>query len=307
MPAAPYVASLARNLDAYPQALLDGTFRIVVGCAMIDEDLLVLQSGARGAVRADGTPVVLIPGTPPRELVPGSRIRGGGGHYRIESFRDAGQGGWRLAEPIPRRCVEAARGVQLMAPLSAIFPAPTHSERLFAAVARPDESPAPLAPVGGTLRVADQCLMLGDDLLILPPYSWAEFDMDGRLVVRIAKRGHGDSVLARPGDRIAGSGAFTSPQGSALAPMPRPLIAPVPERCRPPGRGAVALNPEPTVHPGASDYRDPGAGATLVVPPPAPPPPVSNPASCPAGTRLSFGLCRRPDGSVVVVHERRPQ
>ncbi|HEX8525840.1 hypothetical protein [Allosphingosinicella sp.] len=302
--APPYVATLAQRLGAYPQALRGGTFRIVDGCAMIDDDLLVLPHGARGAVRDDGTPVVVLPGDPPRVLAPGLRIRGGGGGYPLEAFSASGTG-WLLAKPIPERCARAARNAQLMAPVVSIYPPSSFAERLYAAVARDEPTPLPLEPVGGILRVVEQCLLLGDRLLVLPAYSWVQFTEDGRLNVRIARRGYGESIPAMPGDRILGSGAGLMAEREPLPPMPRPLVQPVPDRCRPLGRGAVILNPDPQVIPqGRSDYADPGAGATLAVPPPAPPPPVSDPRSCPPGTRHSFALCRRPDGSVVVVRER---
>jgi hypothetical protein len=68
----------------------------------------------------------------------------------------------------------------------------------------------------------------------------------------------------------------------------------------------VTLNPSPRVESGqGTAYRDPSVAGRFAVPPPAPPPPVSRPASCPPGTKLSFGLCRKPDGTVVRVVERR--
>lgn len=301
----PYVAALARPLGAYPQALLQGTFRIVDGCAMIDEDLLVLPAGSRGIVRPDGTQAALVPGKPPRELVHGRRIRGGGGAFPLDAFSDRS---WPLAAPVPERCARIARGAQLISPLVAVYPPRTYAERLYAAVAREDLSPPPHAPLGGVLRVVDQCLLLGDDLLVLPANSWVQYFGDGRLGVRIARRGYGESVLGAPGDRIRGSGAGLMAEDESIPEMPRPLLEPIPARCRPPGRRGVVLNADPEViRGGGSPHVDPGAGATLVVPPPPPPPPVGDPKSCPPGTRLSAGLCRRPDGSVVVVRERPPR
>jgi hypothetical protein len=283
-PPAAYLAVLRDPQEVWPAAIVGGTFRIVQGCAMVGDHLLVMPKGSTLG-----------------RLKPGDEIEGGGGEFPLASFSGR-QAPWALVEPIPERCSRLAEKGLLTAGLR-VRPPSRFSKPLYAAVGTDENGPYPLAPVGGELRVVDQCLMLDERLLVLPAGSFVQFDDDGRLLVNIAGAG---AVRAMPGDRIVGGGGAVSAEDEPLAAMPRPLIEPIPTRCRPEGRQAVTLNPSPRVERGqGTGYRDPGSANRLAVPPPAPPPPVSNPSSCPSGTTLSFGLCRKPDGTVVRVVERR--
>ncbi|HLL31364.1 MAG TPA: hypothetical protein VK403_10245 [Allosphingosinicella sp.] len=132
----------------------------------------------------------------------------------------------------------------------------------------------PMAIVGGTFRIVDGCAMVGEHLLVMP-------------------RG---STLAglEPGTEVEGGGGEFPLASFTGRNAPWALAEPIPERC-----ARLATRALVTVGLRDQSRRRPA-------PPQAtPPPPVSDPASCPPGTKLSFGLCRKPDGTVVRVVERR--
>lgn len=295
--AAPYLATLADDHEAWPQALIRGTFRMVDGCAMLDENLLVLPRGARLEKGARGETVIRLAGASPRVIPTGYTLSGGGGGYPASSMRGEANG-WRLAEPMPERCARLATQAVLVAP-DLIVPPSRYRDCLYTAIQREDLQPRPIAPVSGTLRIVDQCLLLDDALLVLPARSYVEFDRGGTPVIHVATS-YMETVATSPGDRIEGSGGGLMAEAEPIHAAPRPLIQPVPERCRPPGRRGVMLNPNPRViRAGDPGYRDPGAAGTYAVPPPAPPPPVSDPTECPPGSRLFHGLCRDAEGKTV--------
>lgn len=131
-----------------------------------------------------------------------------------------------------------------------------------------------MAIVGGTFRVVDGCAMVGDHLLVLPK--------------------GGTLAGLTPGSEVEGGGGEFPLASFSGRNSPWRLAEPIPHRCaRLAGKGLLAAGLRPR-----SQGRPPP-------PPTTPPPPVSNPASCPPGTRLSYALCRRPDGTVVRVVERR--
>jgi len=131
----------------------------------------------------------------------------------------------------------------------------------------------PAAIVGGTFRIVEGCAMVDDRLLVMPP---------------------GSSLAGLfPGDEVEGGGGEFPLASFTGRNAPWALAEPVPQRCaRLASRGLLAAGLR------ARPLRPAPPAAT-------PPPPVSDPASCPPGTKLSFGLCRRPDGTVVRVVERR--
>lgn len=297
-----YLAVLARPQEAYPQAFVSGTFQVRNGCAMLDGDLLVLVAGT-SLVGTGSDPMVRLAGGTPQRLAPGYRIVGGGGYYPIDRLGRA-DSGLELVEPAPARCAASATQAVLATP-ERIAPPSRYANKLYVAVQRENRNPPTLAPVGGTLGVVDQCLMLGDQLVALPAGSSVEFNGDGSLTVRIANSRYMETMIVRPGDRISGSGARLMAEAGKLPAMPRPLLQPIPPRCRKAGRGGVLLNPGPTVtRAGASPYVDPGATMMTVIPPPAPPRPVEDARDCPAGSRPSHFLCRKPDGTAVPPRDR---
>jgi hypothetical protein len=145
----------------------------------------------------------------------------------------------------------------------------------YLAVLRDPQEVWPAAIVGGTFRIVEGCAMVGDHLLVMPR---------GSTLPRL-----------KPGDEVEGGGG-EFPLGSFSGRRaPWPLVEPIPKRCsRLAQKGLLTAGLR---------VRPPSRFAAP--PPETPPPPVSSPASCPAGTKLSFGLCRRPDGTVVPVVERR--
>lgn len=301
-PAPFYLAVLARPSDVYPQAMVSGTFQVRNGCAMLDDDLLVLVAGT-SLVGTGSEPMVRIAGYAPQRLAPGYRIVGGGGYYPIDRLGRTDTG-LELVEPAPARCAAVASQAVLAVP-ERIAPPSRYADKLYAAVQRENLSPPTLAPVGGTLGVVDQCLVLGKQLVVLPAGSSVEFDGDGSLTARIAGSRYMETVIARPGDRISGSGAGLSAEAGELPAMPRPLLQSIPPRCRKVGRGGVLLNPGPTVtRADTTPYADPGATMMTIVPPPAPPRPIDDARDCPAGSRPSHGYCRKPDGTLVPPRDR---
>ena len=296
-PAPYYLAVLARSREAYPEAFVSGTFEVRNGCAMLDNDLLVLPAGT-SLVGAGSEPIVRVGGGEPQRLAPGYRIVGGGGYYPLDRLGRADTD-LELARPVPARCTAVASGAVLAIP-ERIAPPSRYADRLYAAVQRENLSPPTLAPVGGVLGVVDQCLMLGDQLVALPARSSVTFDGGGSLTVRIAGAHYMEIVTAKPGDRVAGSGAGLTAERGELPAMPRPLLQPIPPRCRKVGRGGVLLNPGPTVTPvGNTSYVDPGATRITVVPQSPPPRPIEDARDCPPGSRPSRGFCRKPDGTLV--------
>lgn len=287
---------LAKPLQVYPAAKVDAIYRVRDGCAMLNDDLLVLDAGV--ATRAGFGWGVRFGDNVAKRLVPGYRIVGGGGYYPVA--RLTANMNLATAEPVPARCAAIAHGAALVVPLERVAPPSTYADKLYAAVQRENLTPPTLAPLSGQLGVVDQCLALDGRLVALPAGSSVEFSADGSLVVRIASSRYLETVIARPGDLISGTGASLAAQRATLSPMPRPLLEPIPARCRKAGRGGVLLNPGPKVTPaGKTPYSDPGSAEMMVIPPPSPPRPIANAADCPAGSRLSFGLCRKPDGTAV--------
>jgi hypothetical protein len=294
-----YLAVQAKRHEAYPQAGVRGQYLVVEGCALLDDDLLIFPFGTVPAPTTAGQTPILFGGNPGRRLLPGMTVLGGGGWYPLSHFTDP-DAGWPLQAPVPERCRRLTDQAVVIAPGAEILPASRFADRLYAAVQARRLEPGPLAPVGGTLRVENQCLLLGDALLVLPAESSIGFAADGSLEVRITSSQYLETIAARPGDRIMGSGGGLMAESEAIPAMPRPLVEPIPERCRPLGRRGVMLNPGPTVTRGtAPTYADPGAGGTFVVPPASPPPPVSDPADCPPGSKLFHGLCRDAQGRTV--------
>lgn len=301
-PAPFYLAVLARPREVYPQAGVSGTFQVRNGCAMLGDDLLVLAAGTSLTGAGSGL-MVRVAGGEPQRLAPGYRIVGGGGYYPVDRLGRADTD-LELVEPVPARCTAVANQAVLTLP-ERIAPPSRYADKLYVAVQRENLDPPTLAPLSGTLGVVDQCLVLGDQLVALPAGSSVEFDGDGSLTVRIAGSSYMETVIAKPGDRISGSGAGLTAERSELPAMPRPLLQPIPPRCRKVGRGGVLLNPGPTVtRAGATPYADPGATMMTVVPPPAPPRPVEDARDCPAGSRPSRGHCRKPDGTLVAPRDR---
>ena len=240
-----YLAVLARPREVYPTAGMDGVFGIRNGCAMMGDSLLVLPAGSALVENSSGTALRLASGEL-KLLAPGYRITGGGGAYPIGSLGRA-DNDLELVEPLPARCASLAREAALVAPVENIMPPSRYADRLYAAVQRQNLTPPTLAPVSGTLGVIDQCLTLGGRLVALPAGSSVEFAGDGTLNVRIASSRYLETVTARPGDTISGTGAGLGAETGELPAMPRPLLDPIPPRCRKIGRGGVLLNPGPTV------------------------------------------------------------
>lgn len=142
------------------------------------------------------------------------------------------------------------------------------------AVLRGSPDAWPAAIVGGTFRIVDGCAMVGDHLLVMPP---------------------GSSLAGlKPGDEVEGGGGEFPLASFTVRNSPWALAEPIPETCaRIAEKGLLAAGLRVR-----SQGRPPPPQAT-------PPPPVSDPASCPPGTKLSYALCRRPDGTVVRVVEPR--
>lgn len=289
-----YLAVLAKPLEVYPAAKMSGVYRVRSGCAMLNDDLLVLDAGA--ATKAGSGWGVRYGDNVAKRLVLGYRIVGGVGGYSIASL--TANMNLAIAEPMAARCAAIARGAALVAPLERVAPPSPYVDKLYAAVQRENLTPPTLAPLSGRLGVVDQCLTLGGRLLALPTGSSVEFDADGSLVIRIAAARYLETVLAKPGDFVSGTGTRLSAERETPSPMARPLLKPIPARCRKPGQAAVLLNPGPSViGAGKTSYSDPGSAEMMVIPRPSPPPPIRNTADCPTGSRLTFGICREPDGS----------
>lgn len=132
----------------------------------------------------------------------------------------------------------------------------------------------PAAIVGGTFRIVEGCAMVGDHLLVLPS---------------------GSSLAGlSPGAEVEGGGGEFPLASFARRDSTWALVDPIPEKC-------ARLAEKGLLMAGAR-----ARSAGRPAPPQAtPPPPVADPASCPPGTKLSYALCRRPDGTVVRVVERR--
>jgi hypothetical protein len=85
-----YFGRLRDRHDAWPMAIVGGTFRIVDGCAMVGDHLLVLPRGSTLA-----------------GLAVGAEVEGGGGEFPLASFKGR-NAPWALIEPIPERCARLA-------------------------------------------------------------------------------------------------------------------------------------------------------------------------------------------------------
>jgi hypothetical protein len=294
-----YLAIMSQKLEAYPEAGIRGTFRIVNGCALLDDALLIFPHLTTLAPATAGPTAILFGGASDRQLRPGMTVLGGGGHYPLSQFK-AGRDSWQLQEQVPQRCLAVTDSAVVVGPGAEMLPSRRFAEPLYAAVHRDFNGPGLLAPQGGVLRVEDQCLLLDDKLLVLPAESSVGFSDGGELEVRIASDRYLEAVLASPGDRISGGGGGVEAEGGAIPAMPMPLLKPIPQRCRPVGRRGVMLNRGPTVTRGSGgNYVDPSAGGTFVVPPPAPPRPITDPAECPPGSQLRHGMCRDRKGEAL--------
>lgn len=144
----------------------------------------------------------------------------------------------------------------------------------YVAVLRKSPEAWPAAIVGGTFKIVDGCAMVDGHLLVLSP----------------------GSTLAglKPGDEVEGGGGEFPLASFTGRNSPWALAEPLPERCAGVAdKGLLAAGLR---------ARSKGRPAPPMF---TPPPPVSDPASCPPGTKLSYALCRRPDGTVVRVVERR--
>ena len=262
-----YLATLLRERAEYPQAGMGGTFRIVDGCAMLGDDLLVLRPGAVATIDAAGEPIVrlvdpILTVSPP--LAPGTTLVGGGGQFPLASVIGP-EPDLPLAEPVPARCAALSTRVSLVAP-AYVRPRSAYADRLYVAVLAA-ELPMPReARVRGRLNVRNQCLMLDGDLLALAPGSSAAFDSAGRLRIALAgKTARG--LVASPGDRLAGTGAR-----APLSAIADRLGGPPPPRCR--TSAVVMLGSEPTrIDEGPDTYGDVGSRDAVIAPPPPPPPP----------------------------------